>query len=314
MFKRLYNLFFSSIRVRLMLFIFLIALVPLIVLGYLLFHASSSIINESVTQNTSETMNQVLDNIEFHLQTMDNAAQDVVFDPSFFNKLKTVNGSYDYQDIQAINEIKALLTKELSVQKGLKSVFLIEDNYFFVSNSDTYIYPTQISILDQMKNSAWYKKAVQMGGRSVFTIVDSELILAGSGFKEGTPQRTIRLVRLLRNIQTGEPIGVLGVDMDSRMIDNIVSKLQIEYNGLLILVDDEGHVIYKLDPNNRFADSGQLQDLGLDKLKSGIDQIKVQGKAMIRINKSSSLTGWRVIQIVQVPLHGVRLLKFTSID
>jgi two-component system sensor histidine kinase YesM len=298
MFKRLHNLFFSSIRVRLMLFIFLIALVPLIVLGYLMFHASSSIINESVTQNTSETMNQVLDNIEFHLQTMDNAAQDVVYDSSFFNKLKTVNGSYDYQDIQSVNEIKALLTKELSIQKGLKSIFLIGDKYFFISNSDTYIYPAQISIQEQMKNSVWYKKAVEMGGRSVFTIVESESSLEVSGFKEGTQNRTIRLVRLLRNIQTGDPIGVLGVDMDSRMIDNIVSKLQIEYYGLFIVVDDEGNLIYKLDPNNRFEDSGQLKDLGLDKLKSGVDQIKIQGKETIRINKSSSLTGWRVIQYI----------------
>ncbi|SFJ54097.1 hypothetical protein SAMN02799624_04913 [Paenibacillus sp. UNC496MF] len=55
--------------------------------------------------------------------------------------------------------------------------------------------------------------------------------------------RPIRMARLFRDIQTGSPLGLLGVDMDYRVIDDIVSRLHSGYNSSLILVDEDGNTI-----------------------------------------------------------------------
>jgi hypothetical protein len=122
-----------------MFFIFLVVLVPLVVLGLVMFRASSSIIESSVTLNSAETLDQVLYNIEFHLKDMENVAADVIFSTNMTHSLRKMNGSYDLQDIEGINQIKSVLTKQLSLHSGVRSVFLMGDNYFYSSGDHTYI-------------------------------------------------------------------------------------------------------------------------------------------------------------------------------
>ncbi len=295
----LMNFFFRSIKTRLLTFILLVVLVPLIFLGFTMFRASSSIIEKSVTLNTSESMDQVLDNIEFHLKDMESVATDIIFNPTIINNLKNINGNYDFQDIQSTNEIKSALIKQISVKTGLKSVFLIGDNYFVISSGNTYVSPAPLDNLPElMRQQPWYAKAVANGGRSYFTIAGTESRISEEAGAEEETNQTIRLARLYRDIQSGNPVGVLGIDLEYKVIDSIISKLQTEFNSSLILVDEDGHVIYKRDPADWFMENGKRAEMDIIGLESGVDEIKGHGERLLRIYRTSHLSGWKVIQLI----------------
>nr|WP_276316323.1 sensor histidine kinase [Paenibacillus artemisiicola] len=264
------------------------------------FRASSGIIERSVTLNTSETMDQVLDNIEFHLSGMESVATDIIFNYSINSNLRKMSGRYDEAEIQAVNEIKALLTKQLSMQDGIESVFLIGDDYFLVSSSNTNRASSLDHVPSLMKKQDWYRATSEQGGKSYFTIVPDETtektdVETKSIVVDGEQNRPIRMARLFRDIQTGNPLGLLGVDMDYRVIDAIVSRLHSGYNGSLILVDEDGNTIYKRDPSQRFSSSASLAGL---KLVSGVDRVNVNGKRMLRIYRTSHLSGWKAVQLI----------------
>ncbi|QHT62247.1 sensor histidine kinase [Paenibacillus lycopersici] len=301
--NRLRRLFLRSIQARLMMFIFVMIILPLLFLGFMTFRASSGIIERSVTLNTAETMDQVLDNIEFHLSGMESVATDIIFNYTINSNLRKMAGRFDEEEIQAVNEIKALLTKQLSVQDGIESVFLIGDAYFLVSSSNTNRASPQDHVPELMKRQDWYRATSERGGKSYFTIVPDQA-KANDGADADKPgqenaaerNRPIRMARLFRDIQTGSPLGLLGVDMDYRVIDEIVSRLHSGYNSSLILIDEDGNTIYKRDPGHRFAAAASLA--GESRLASGDDQVTVDGKRMLRIFRTSKLSGWRVVQLI----------------
>jgi hypothetical protein len=130
-----------------------------------------------------------------------------------------------------------------------------------------------MNISELMKEQSWYTKSVARGGNSFFTIIGrkdtptTNVFLTDEGEKP-----TIRMARLLRDIQTGNAIGVLGVDLDYKVIEQIVAKLDTKFHGALLLADEDGNAIYKKDPDHWLDVGEPWSQVDQSQREAGVDQ------------------------------------------
>jgi len=295
MFRQFKHILFSRFQIKLILYVLLIVLIPLITLGVITMRVSSTIIEDELMQSYAQTMNQAVDNLEYYLENMEMATLDVALDPALFISVKSVNRTYDYNDVKAISEIQSRLNKQLSVQTGLKSIFLIgEDDYFISrSSSNRAIPPFQENLQESIKKVEWYHEAVSRRGKSVYTIVNQKDDLIINPDDVGA----VRLIRQLKNTQNGVPIGVLGVDLDVKLLDEIMLKLQTKHRGVIFIVDDEGKLIYWQDPEDWLARSNYIQYAESTE-QNGMDRIRIEKEDLLRIYRTSSVSGWKIMQLI----------------
>lgn len=135
----------------------------------------------------------------------------------------------------------------------------------------------------------WTELAEEAHGTPVFVSTQD---VAG---RSTSSRYVFTVVRQIIDPVTFDAVGMIAIDANIGVIDNIIKDLDKSTHGKTLIVDKSGSVVYDSDKTligHSLKDSELLPDFAEDQ---GSYHTRVEGKDVLAIYKESSVTGWKVL-------------------
>lgn len=227
---------------------------------------------------------QINDNIDSYIKYMESISY-MLKDSSDVKKF-LLNNDMGQQQKLTEERITEQIGTILKIRQDIYNIAIIATNERYILNDGDKINP-YIDVTEKM----WYKTA--LGKNGVFTISSSHV----QDIIEYQYPWVVSLSSAI--LDNGHNIGVLLVDLNYKVIDNLCKRIQLEDKGYIFIIDELGNTIYH--PRQNLIYSGLKTE--------PIDQIMASetNHFIIRINEEeylyniakSEASGWRVVGVVK---------------
>lgn len=264
----------------------LILLIPMsLIMGYL----SVKFIHETTLTNSIKYMQQLTGQINYNIDTyikyMENISS-MLKNNSDVKRFLTLDITDEEQALaknRALEQIRTIL----KVREDICNIGVIGTNGRYILNNDEKINP----YID-VKEKFWYKRALEK--KDGFMISSSHV--------QNIAEYKYPWVVSLSSAITEEDnnIGVLLVDLNYKVIDNLCKGVQLDDNSYIFLIDENGSLVYH--PNQNLIYSGlkveRINEVLSCKESFFITQVGEE-EYLYTIAKSET-TGWRAVGVVKM--------------
>ncbi len=297
-----------SIRYKLLLFFLLISLLPITIIGFLSYSQAKQMIINKISQYSLDMVmyNQI--NLGKDLKTYEDIVLQFVVKPDLNQLLKAYSDNSRDEEIIRQN-FKTALKEYVAGNQTIHNVIFIDEsnrNPKFLTTGKSL--PANFS--KTIRNSAFYTNIIKMNGKNLW----SPAIL----LEKESNNYYVAIGRRIKDISTGNPLGVLLAIVDENALDNAINSNLYSLNAnnytldsiktnYAIIVDHEGSII-----SSRFKDiiGKNIMDLIQDKqpIELMFNSISDKGKFNnIIMNKPVVITyhavgsrGWFLLNIAPV--------------
>lgn len=269
-----------SIVIQLFLFFFIGTTLPVLIMGFLSYNKSASIVEEQVSKVASLTITQVSDKLNMFFKKLDDSSMMVL-------NSKVVHGILEDQDMSKydltlkVKEGKDLLTSIMINSPEILDVYMFD----VLRNNSVLSADSLMSIPDQW-DSAWYQSILEANGQAVwFGLSDtSYLKQTGMGFP------VFGLGRAIRSWDTGEIVGVMFIEIMGDVLIDELNHVQFGDTGYMYVANDENRYFYHPDPS-MYGKQSQI------KLPTGLTEYNLNNNKTLMI-PSRLNNGWHVVGMV----------------
>ncbi|NLZ51949.1 MAG: methyl-accepting chemotaxis protein, partial [Thermoanaerobacteraceae bacterium] len=208
----------GSLKTRLAAFFILMAIIPLIIMGFIV----SSISGNSVTSEIQDKASIIVDNLNYNIDLFVEQNKNLIAFIAATDTLRSLQkdeiSPFLYDVAQQNPQILRIYVAKIEDQ----SVFAVP----FASFSDDY----------NVSNEDWYKGAVEAKGSFISNVrIDT---MSGNSI--------ISISNVILS-NTGEPIGVISADVSLVSLTRVVMNLEVGKEGFAFITDKDGRVIAHKD-------------------------------------------------------------------
>lgn len=115
----------------------------------------------------------------------------------------------------------------------------------------------------------------------------------------GSEQRQVfTIMRSIQSVSTLKNIGIVVIDVDIRLFEEIIEPLNSVTHGNTLIVDENGRVVYNSDPAMLGKDLSGSPLLEQASGPRGYFELDIGGKPYISVYSSSASTGWKTISYI----------------
>ncbi|MFC0215167.1 sensor histidine kinase [Paenibacillus chartarius] len=267
--ERIAKFRFQRLRTRIVAAMIVISLPSLFVLGYISFNIAKETLLETNSQTYEQHLETSSEIADLLLQHMIDLNRSLVINNDIREQLLSSNTNQGLvsgaEEGWAPNKLQRAISQSVTDTRHIRSVCVMNlDFQSFCSgrSDDAGIYdkPGKAELIRQ---TDWYRKAVEAQGRVVFLGYD---VL-------GDAKNTFSTVKLFRDAESpeGKPMGILIVNVSHSIFDKIFSDSS-DYSGFMALehangqsrvVYDTGGAATSFPPGQQLNDAvGQLRDKG----------------------------------------------------
>lgn len=317
-------------------FLFLIVL-PIGAIGY--FSAERYV--ASIERNTVTYMSQVSDKMISKLDDYMEDMKKISIIPSYVNPimegLKQSNRFYENQELRQTAPVigqgvdgtvstDGVLPSEELLRLQIRSQ--VESSIYFMNNikegtSTVYLFDRYGHHYYVLKNESvrsdlhekyevWQQAARKAGGSPVLLSTQE---VEGRPGAAAAKRYVFTVVREI--ISTSyESLGMIAVDANIGMIENIVKDLDRVTHGTTLIVDDEERVIFDSEKKYLAQQLGRSELLAQATGTEGSFHAQVDGESMLTIYKQSPNTGWKILMTIpkaQLMQDAERIRNFTLV-
>lgn len=248
---------------------------------------SSAAIESNSRDYTFKLIEQVNSNIEYYIKDMDNISKSLSFNydvNDFFSErvVLTTNQREEYA-----NKIGLQFTRIMESRTDISYISIFgEDSSRYLSSTTK-----KLNEYADIKSQEWYKNTVNKEGETRISASRVQNIY------EGEYPWVVSLSKLLKSIDGTEDVGVLLIDLNYSVIDEICNKIKIGERGYIYIIDNNGDIVYH--PNQQLIYSNVKKELISEVLSMNDDSIIVgEGDdAKMYTVKSSDYTGWTIVGV-----------------
>ncbi|MCR5343103.1 MAG: sensor histidine kinase [Butyrivibrio sp.] len=267
----------TKIRTKLILSQIFIALIPFVFMGIVGIIFSVREARKNVTQRTSQIVTQVSQTLDTYVEDLDKL-------------VLTLSDEISDANLGEAREIEAN-----KVNKSMKNIMGRYDEIagiLYAYSDDRYI-STGISRIsrDSFEKESWYKLAVEEPDTAhMISTVTGRNIATDVGY---SVDDVFSMVKAVPNKYTGEPEGVLLMDIGHSIISAAIEDSQLGGEGFVFVLDEENRmvytpinpVVYRIRPE-WLEDENELLTVDIG-----------SGRYMIRF-KTSEKTGWKTVSVI----------------
>jgi len=268
--KRKINL--RSIRVKLLVILIAVSLLPAGILGFFAYTTANNSITNEFHRSTSETLREVNRGIDNYFS-------------GIAGNLNMLSNNIDFKEIILHPEYEPFALGLLQNMKLSRSD--IAAIYIATPNKHVTIFPATNFPADYDPTSRdWYKNALNNKGKIVFTDPYKD---AASG------KMMISLSKTVEN--NGQFVGVLSMDVNLDEISKVLSGITIGSTGYVFISDSKGIMI--AHPDSSLLGGNVVTTLeywsNAQKNESGHQAFVYKGENKFINYTTNKLTGWRIM-------------------
>lgn len=285
----------------LIVFLFLIIL-PIGALSYLAaFRYSASIENTTITY-ASQLSDRMMGKLDDYMADMNK----ISIIPSYLGEIKTglkMSNSHYQGQSEDLSDTPSILPGDqqwaIDIQKKIgNSIYFLNNiksgtNTVYLFDRFGHVYYASKSLNIRSDLSTVYPKWKRLADAAHGTpvLVSTQEVTQTAN----TKRYVFTVVRAIIDPVNYEPLGMIAVDANIGVIENIVKDLDQVTDGTTLIIDDSGTVIY--DSEKKYLSQNMPRsDLTRQMLgEQGSFKGKVGGKQAVTIYRQSPETGWKVL-------------------
>lgn len=268
---------FNSIRANIAAAFVCTVLLITLILSIITYQLSLLSVRRTAADFTGELVKQVTENIQSYITTMEDISNLVL------NHRDTILFLEEQND--QVQSIADFFNTILISRKDISSIALFDFN-------DRYIIPDQIALNPHIviAEQSWYKSALQGNGQIMISSSHVQQIF------NDDYRWVVSLSREIKDQEHNQSLGILLVDLNFNVINDIVSQIQLGKRGYIFIVDQTGKIVYH--PQQQLIYSN-LKTEEIEKIldtSSGSFISKVDGdNRMYTISESDF--GWKIVGV-----------------
>jgi two-component system sensor histidine kinase YesM len=255
---------------------------------------SYTLSTESVKKNsrdyTYQLMGQVSSNIDSYITYMDNISSMVLsnYDIKEYLLKRVYLGASGKEDLK--QKISLQLNTVLNTRKDISSILIFGTNGEFIPYNENIKLNPQVKPAEQ----SWYKEAIEAKGKVIISSSHEQNMILNDN------NNVISLSRELSSTVGGEKLGVLLVDLNYSVINDICNKFKLGNRGYVFIVDAAGNIVYH--PEQQMINTNKKVELVSQVMQaSGNSFLTSEGKnSRMYTIKTSQSTGWKIIGVTYV--------------
>ncbi|EHB47878.1 MULTISPECIES: sensor histidine kinase [Paenibacillus] len=227
-----------SIVTQLFLFFFIGTTLPVLMMGFLSFHKSASIVEEQVGKVASLTITQVSDKLNMFFKKLDDSSMMVL-------NSKVVHGILEDPDLSQYDlNLKVKEGKDLLTSIMINSPEIIDVYVFDIKRNNSVLSADSLMSIPSQWESAWFQSILEARGQTVwFGLSDTSYLKQTS---MGFP--VFGLGRAIRSWDTGEIVGVMFFEIMGDVLIDELNHVQFGDTGYMYVANDENRFFYHPDP------------------------------------------------------------------
>ncbi len=226
-----------SIQSKIIISFSLLIVVTLSVIGFAAVFKYSRTLEESTVAYNNQIIDQVIKNINYYIKEMESISAVSNYNYYIQKYLKSPGLSSDVEQIKDANRITELLDNIVSIREDIVSIFILGKNGSIISNNMN----SDVNRNYNFAKQNWYKDAIAKNGQSVVVSPHKQSYVLNSS------KMVISLSRSINIYDQKDQLGVILIDLNLKVLDDISRNVKLGKNGYIFIVDSEGNVVYHPD-------------------------------------------------------------------
>ncbi|WP_017212335.1 methyl-accepting chemotaxis protein [Clostridium beijerinckii] len=260
-----------SIRIRLILSLVLICVIPLIIVGVISYNQSKSILSKKLDITSEQTLSEVNSGLNNYFA-------------GFTERITMLSNDYNLVNVDYGNNFDYIPNLLKNLKESNKDIF---DTYYGSASGKFAIYPeTNMPEGYDATKRSWYQEAIKAKGKPVIT----------KPYKDAATGNTV--VGITQAVvKDGQIVGVVGMDCTLSTLSDRIAEKKIGNSGVVFITDADGVMI-------AHADKSLIGEDTVTKLsywnevkssKDGFITYDYHGIPKFGVYETNEITGWKLI-------------------
>ena len=273
---------FKSIRTSMIIYFSLLVLLTVTVFMFFSIRYTKNNLTENSKKNSRLLIEQVNFNIENYIDYMENISQVVMSNRDMTSYL------FDQDTKETGSDLKEAFQTILHARTDIYNIAVLGDNGRYFINNGTDI----LNLRSRLAQKEWYLDARKEG---------SGILISSSHVQnlvKDDYKWVVTLSRGITNPETGKVEGLLVIDLNYDVINDLCESITLGNKGYVYIIDRKGEIVYH--PQQQLILSGVKKEL-LKEVSNGgtsISHTDENGENKIYTPFHSNKTGWTIVGVV----------------
>lgn len=196
----------------------------------------------TLEKNTSEYSYQIIDqvikNVDYYVNEMESVS--TISNYNYYIQRFLKNESVEYKSSERYRDayrVVELLKDIVSIREDIVSIFILENDGSILTNGTN----SRINKDFNFKRQKWYSDAIKARGEFVIMKPHKQSYVMNSN------NLVISLTRSINSYDSKDQLGVILIDLNLRVLDDICRNVKLGKSGYVFIVDSDGNVVYHPD-------------------------------------------------------------------
>ncbi|WP_019640618.1 cache domain-containing sensor histidine kinase [Paenibacillus fonticola] len=277
--------FFANLSMQkklVIIFVFLISL-PITYVSYSFYRANSESVLSGMTHSAGQMTDNAMDKIDRYIADL---------------KRYTILPLYNKDVQKYLDQRGTDWDKNMSIEMFLMYLANTKDEITAVYLTDrfgTIFYnkkPGINELFPEERFNEWERRT---------QLADVSPILLGTHpirINASEQRQVFTVIRSIQSVSTLKNIGMIVIDVDIRLFDDMIQPLNTVTHGSTLIVDERGNVVYSNDPAKLGQDLSTSPLLAKATEPRGHFNLDIDGKPYISVYSISESTGWKTLTYI----------------
>jgi len=227
---------YVSIQSKMIISFSFLIVITLMVIGIVAVYKYSRTMEKNTSEYTYQIIDQVIKNVDYYVKEMESISTIANYNYYIQKHLKSSRPAYDVERLRDANKIADLLKDIVSIREDIVSIFIFGNNGSLLGNN-----ADKVNKDYNFLRQKWYKDALDGKGKSVIVKPHKQSYVTNSN------KLVISLSRSINSFDSKEQVGVILIDLNLKVLDDICRNVKLGKSGYVFIVDSDGNVVYHPD-------------------------------------------------------------------
>ena len=266
----------GEIKNKFLIWMLTIGVVPLILLGTLSFAISYESLMDSYKERIESNLYITQQNLKSLARSVESISRQILASSAVSGAIESTAraGGAKYVDARTQRDLKDALQNILNYTDIPATVYLLDEGGFFFKYINGLATANAGVSLSDYRDSDWYRDTLSMNGLECYFLTN---------VMTGRSDGYVSVTKLLRDLTTGEPYGILVINISSSELDGLLPPV-VEQKGITyVIIDSKGETLKVIGSGAQPASAQAL----LEKVKGA------QGNSIAGYG-TETRTGWEI--------------------